>query len=289
MNLHDRIVVLIGGDRRELVLYQSWRSEGIAVKLAGFEQCPIVEHKDLLAESDLQRAAALIAPLSGIKAGGAVSALYSREPLFAGIYIKQSLPETLLLAGSVAPDVRAELGGRALVLTASDPELTVLNAVPTAEGAIQKAMEFSELTLHGNRSLVIGLGRCGTVLARALQGLSAKVTVLVRRRESAALAETMGLEPVFPENLHKAVREANFIFNTAPAAVLNATVLAAVQPHSVILDLAAAPGGTDFKAAEALGIKAVLLPGLPGKSAPRSAGMILERVYRRILTEKLPI
>ena len=43
--------------------------------------------------------------------------------------------------------------------------------------------------------------------------------------------------------------------------------------------LASLPGGVDRASAEAYGIEAVMLPGLPGKYAPISAGRILASYY----------
>lgn len=51
----------------------------------------------------------------------------------------------------------------------------IMNAVPTAEGAIQIAMEQTDVTLHGLPVLVIGHGRIGSLLARRLAALGAKV------------------------------------------------------------------------------------------------------------------
>ena len=52
--------------------------------------------------------------------------------------------------------------------------------MPTAEGAIQLAMEELPITLHGARVLVIGYGRLGRVLADRLAGLKARVSVAAR-------------------------------------------------------------------------------------------------------------
>ena len=283
--LHKKNVVLIGGDRREVELYLRWREQGIKVKMAGFDHCPEVSKTDLFKENDLQHTAVLIAPLSGIKENGTVVASFTNKALPVIPLIQQSPPQSAILAGSVAPAARVQLQGRELIITGDDAELAVLNAVPTAEGAIQKAMELSDLTLHGSSCIVIGLGRCGSVLAGRLQGLGARVTAVVRRPETAALAETMGMDAIFPEQLGDSVRRAEFIFNTVPAPLLHAAVLRNMLPDAVLLDLASSPGGTDFQAAERLGLKAVLLPGLPGKRAPRSAARILERVYARIIRE----
>lgn len=280
-------IIILGGDRRELELYRCWKKESHCVKLAGFELGP-VGPADLAGPAERRAAAVIITPLSGIKAGGIVSALFAAEPPAVQPYIEEAGRKVLLLAGSLAPGACAWPQDKVdLVLTASDQELALLNAVPTAEGAVQKAMELSEITLHGSRVLVLGLGRCGTALARLLQGLGAAVRAVVRRRESAAFAQTIGVPAIFFTALPEVAGEADFIFNTVPAPVLDSRLLEQVNRACLILDLAAAPGGTDFKAAAALGLRAELLPGLPGLTAPRTAGRILARVYRRIILENL--
>jgi dipicolinate synthase subunit A len=52
----------------------------------------------------------------------------------------------------------------------------------------------------------------------------------------------------------------------------------------VVIDLASAPGGTDFNAARELGLKAELAPGLPGIVAPVTAGRIIAELIVRHLT-----
>lgn len=276
-------IIICGGDRREIELYRCWKETGLTVKAAGFERIPEMEKA---AEEDFKDAAILIAPLSGIKADGCVRAVFAAEDLNLIACLKSSTPEVILLAGSVAAPLKEELVQKTrLVITGDDEELALLNALPTAEGAIQKAMELSMVTLHGSNALIFGLGRCGRALARALQGLGARVTAVVRRRESAAMAYSIGLASSDLSTAAEAAAEADFIFNTVPAPLLTATLLKQVKGETVILDLASPPGGTDFAAATELGLKAVLLPGLPGRVAPRTSGQILERVYRRLIKE----
>ena len=278
-----KTVILCGGDRREIALYRCWKSKGIAVKTAGFEQIPEMERAEV---SDFREAAALIAPLPGIQADGSIRALFAKEGLLIDDCLEETRPGVILLAGAAAEPLRKKLAQRTtFLLTGDDEELALLNAIPTAEGAVQKAMELSPVTLHGSSTLIFGLGRCGRALARALRGLGARVTVVVRRSENAALAYSMGLTAIELEAAAAAAKEADFIFNTVPAPLLNAGFLKRVRAGAVILDLAAAPGGTDFTAAAGLGLKAVLLPGLPGLVAPQTSGLILERVYRRLLRE----
>ncbi len=43
-------------------------------------------------------------------------------------------------------------------------DVAILNSIPTAEGIIQRAMELSDITIHGSQALVLGMGRCGITL-----------------------------------------------------------------------------------------------------------------------------
>ena len=47
-------------------------------------------------------------------------------------------------------------------------ELSIANAIPTAEGAIEIALSETPFTLHKSRCLVIGYGRIGKILADRL-------------------------------------------------------------------------------------------------------------------------
>ena len=183
--MHPWKIVLVGGDRREIELCRLWQEEGLEVALAGFEKYPFIK---TATDDDIARANVLITPLSGIKAPGTVAAAYAAsQPLQIMPFLKKPAGRYLLLTGSVAPELAPHLPERACpVITADNAELATLNAIPTAEGAIQKAMELSVITLHGSKALVVGMGRCGTVLARMLQGLGARVSAAVRRPETAA-------------------------------------------------------------------------------------------------------
>ena len=60
---------------------------------------------------------------------------------------------------------------------------------------------------------------------------------------------------VCQERLPEILKGADFIFNTAPAMVLPKAMLGYVREDCLILDLASAPGGVDYEAAEEMGIE----------------------------------
>ena len=99
------------------------------------------------------------------------------------------------------------------------------------------------------------------------------------------LAEALGPAAVPLTELEAAAAGFDTVVNTIPAPVLTAPVLAALRPGSLIVDLASAPGGTDFAAAAALGHTALLAPGLPARCAPDSAGEYLAETVLEIIRE----
>lgn len=154
--------------------------------------------------------------------------------------------------------------------------VAVLNAIPTAEGAIQVAISESEKTLFNNKCLVLGYGRCGKILSNMLKGIGAIVSVTYRNKKDFSYIKSYGLHPLNLSNLKNYISEFDFIFNTIPSCILNKNILKNVKEDSVIIDLAQAPGGIDYKYARDLDIKALYCPGLPSRVAPFNSAEILK-------------
>lgn len=165
-------------------------------------------------------------------------------------------------------------------------ETQVANAVPTAEGALQLAMESTDRTLHGSRCLIIGYGRIGRLLADRLLALGAEVTVSARKYGDLAWIEAWGCRGVQTGALTGQLDRFDLIFNTAPALILDGTRLWETREDCVIIDLASAPGGVDLEAAKRLSRQAIPAPGLPGKVAPRTAAAAIRDSVYHILEER---
>lgn len=69
----------------------------------------------------------------------------------------------------------------------------LLNAVPTAEAAIELALSQLPITLWESRCLLTGFGRCAKPLARLLTAFGAQLTVCARSPKDLALARSFGL------------------------------------------------------------------------------------------------
>ena len=151
------------------------------------------------------------------------------------------------------------------------------NAPPTAEGAIQIAMEELPITLHDARALVIGFGRLGRALAPRLRALGTRVWVSARRYEQRAAAESMGLGSEGVDHLPDWLCSYDLVFNTVPARILGVEELAALKEGALVIDLASRPGGVDMDAAAAL--------SLPGKVAPVTSGRYIKDTIYHIMEE----
>jgi len=85
------------------------------------------------------------------------------------------------------------------------------------------------------------------------------------------------------DGLTKEVNNYSICVNTIPHPILNKDILTEIKRDMLILDLASAPGGTDFQFAKEKGLHAIHALGLPGKTASKSAGEVLANTILDIL------
>lgn len=285
-------ICMLGCDQREVDLAKALVRLEVDLRLVGFpeegELQKALHFTD--AEDAVVGSRCIIAPMSNTDLAGRITARLDgiSEAVDLTVLIPLMPPGTPLLLGVAKPIIKGLVTQYRLRLVeiAEIDEIAVLNSIPTAEGAIQVAMEETDITIHGSRCLVLGLGRCGTTLTQRLVGLGAQVTVVARSSGDLARAAAMNTQPLPIANLNTQ-HHFDIIFNTVPALVLPRSYLRLLPSSSVIIDIAASPGGTDFAAAEQLGIKAISALSLPGKVAPRTAGEILVRAIPRLLEQLL--
>lgn len=286
-------VAVLGGDAREVVLAKGLLAAGVRIRAVGMpdslKTCPGLEICRDIPEG-LEGVQAVILPVPGVNDRGELHGVPSDRPLVLSGEILSLLPEgTPVLVGfarKVLKDMAGQCKLRLIELMNMD-EVAIFNSIPSAEGAIQMAMENSDITIHGSKSLVLGFGRTGMTLARMLGALNSSTAVVARNPAQRARSVEMGSHAVDFSELGQEASKADFIFNTIPAMVLDKEILGGVLPEALIIDLASPPGGTDFEEARRRGIKAILAPGLPGKVAPKTAGRVLAEVVPRILAKEL--
>ena len=197
-----------------------------------------------------------------------------RESGFGGLLIGGRVPLALSGVGAVSADLLQR------------DDLAVLNSVPTAEGALQIAMEELPYTIRGLRTVVCGMGRVGSTLARLMQRVGADITVAARSSRDFAICEAEGLKSCTYSHLRRILPEALLVYNTVPALIFNRELLDCMNREALLIDLASMPGGTDFEYAAKRRIRTIHALSLPGKVAPAGAAQIIQKVIYNILHEK---
>lgn len=285
-------IVFLGGDARQVEVIHKCTEMDATVRVVGFENLtpplPGISHESLTPEL-LRAADCIVLPVVGCNEQGEVPAPFSsvsiqlKKELFAEI--QEGTPVYTGIAKGYLKRMASEYSFRLIELLERD-EVAIYNSIPTAEGAVMMAIQNTQITLHGSTCIVLGIGRTGFTLAKTLQGLGANVLVGLRKEADRARAVQMGWKPFATTDLSVYHSGIDLIFNTIPTMIIKAQIISRLSREAVIIDLASAPGGTDFRYAEKRGIKAILAPGLPGIVAPKTAGIIMANTIIQSLLEE---
>ncbi|MCL2388608.1 MAG: dipicolinate synthase subunit DpsA [Defluviitaleaceae bacterium] len=278
---------IVGGDKRNIALAEKLFRLGHEVRLFGFAESGLelpMQCKNL--RETVLGARYIIGPTPCSLGGGALNAPFHNASLHMEDLFRLMKTGQTLIAGFVKPEVKCLAVGHGIEIVdmLEREEMLVLNAIPTAEGAIKIAIEETDITLHGNRVIVIGYGRIGTVLSRMLSGMGAKVSVVVNTSHAAALAESAGHDVICFRNMDNALPSATVIFNTVPEIILDEKNLPLVRKSTLLIDLASAPNGVDACAARTLGLKTLFANSLPGLVAPVTTAEYILATVERIIT-----
>lgn len=280
MLMIERIAV-IGGDARQMWLAQALLRSGFRVRCA---EVPGMDDEPGGLYDALDGAQAAALPMPALTQNGRI-----RSERSAGIdvdAVAQSLTPGAVVFGGGLSRVRALLEARGLRVFdyLDDEALTVANAVPSAEGALEIAMRELPVTLCGSRCLVVGYGRIGKALSARLHALHACVTVSARKPADRAAIESAGLRADRTGSYLHDLAQYDCIFNTVPAPVLREEHLRTLRPDCLLIDLASGSGGLAENAPPALHYIHAL--GLPGKCASKTAAEALKTMILRTLAEQ---
>ncbi|MGI8384410.1 dipicolinic acid synthetase subunit A [Robertmurraya sp. P23] len=286
-------IAVIGGDARQLEIVRKLTELDAKLSLIGFEQLDhaftgaVKEKLDEVVFSDID---AIILPVAGTNMEGQVETIFSNEKVVLTAEHLEQTPEHCTIYSGISNAYLNKITGdskRRLVKLFERDDVAIYNSIPTVEGTIMMAIQHTDFTIHGSTIMVLGLGRVGMSVARTFSALGAKVKVGARKGEHIARITEMALTPFHLDELSQQVKDVDICINTIPDLVVTASVISRMPTHTLIIDLASKPGGTDFRYAEKRGIKALLAPGLPGIVAPKTAGQILANVLSQLLLDDM--
>ena len=167
--MDSRRYAVIGGDLRNVKLAEAIRSDGNQVSLFGFRKASfgsnLAEAGDL--ESAIGGSDIVIGPLPCTNDNESLNAPFHDSKIHIDKVFKTMKKNQLFIAGRISDRILEMAQSYDIhtidILNGRDG---VLNAIPTAEGAIQIAMEELPVTLNGSSALILGYGRLGKVLAK---------------------------------------------------------------------------------------------------------------------------
>ncbi|MBM7603271.1 dipicolinate synthase subunit A [Metabacillus crassostreae] len=284
-------IAVIGGDARQLEVIRKLTELEAKLFLVGFDQ---LDHgftgatKVKIEDVQFEEIDAIILPIPGTDKEGIIDTVFSNiEIKFSEDLLKRTPDHCVIYSGITNNYLNSlvENTNRKLIQLFKRDDVAIYNSIPTVEGTIMMVIQHTDITIHGSNIAVLGLGRVGMSVARTFAALGANVKVGARDTAHLARISEMGLTPFQLNDIEDHVSDIDVCINTIPHLVVTSSVIANMPAHTLIVDLASKPGGTDFRYAEKRGIKALLAPGLPGIVAPKTAGQIVANVLTQLLEE----
>lgn len=280
---HDIKILIAGGDMRQ-VYCAARLARRYSVTVAGFDSSALPAEVQPLTGSlpAAEEFDFAVLPVRGLGSDGNISA-----PHYSGALSAESVASSVRNGGTVftglpSPRLAELFPQQRLVSYLDREELLLRNAVLTAEGAVQLALERLDVALCGLPVLIVGLGRIGTALAHILRGFGADVTAAVRSPKAAAKAEVLGVRSVYTDSLGG---DYALVFNTSPKTVFTRGNLGISHRNTLFIELASDEGGFSPEAADMLGEHLVRAGGLPAKTAPVTAGEIVADAVAAFIEE----
>lgn len=282
---------VIGGDLRIIELVKILAKENNIVYTYGLEKAEQLKNLDnvIICEKLTQvvkEAEVVIGPIPFSSNGKEINTPFSDVSISIR-ELMHTLNAKILIAGTISPEVYDMANDEYIEIIdiMKREELSVLNTVSTAEGAIEIAISNTNKILHGSKVLILGFGRIGKVLARKMAGLSVKVTCAARKDEDLAWIKAYGHNATNINTLGENLSDYDIIMNTVPHLILTKERMEYVSEECLLIDLASNPGGIDKKAAKDRNLKLIWALALPGKVAPVTTAEFIKDTIYNILKE----
>ncbi len=257
-------ILFIGGDKRIIYAAEliSQSAEVCALGIGGNFPPPQGKYR------------AIVLPLPFSHSGITINAPLSDEPLPLEIIAEYAQPGALVLSGGSSDRLSELCAANRLRLCDyfSGEELTLKNALLTAEGAVSLLIGGSDTALFDSCAVITGYGRIARYLARLLREFRCRVTIIARSPIQRQKAQLDGFCALPAELAGTAAAGADFVINTVPAQLFDESDFMKLRRSAVYLELATRTRPPETNWAQHAGISYINGSGLPGKFSPKTAG-----------------
>lgn len=284
MNIINNFL-LGGGDERQIHTAEALEKSGYTVKTFYLPQCRFSSSESI--EKEIESAQGIILPLPVSRNGTDLFTVTGEKVRIKNIVDRMDKSKTVFggMFNTGTSKILIEKGIRFYDYFERE-EVSVLNSAPTAQGVLKVILNNTDRIIQELNIAVFGYGRTGKTISDTLIALKSSVTVCVRKYSDIACAQLKGMKGCLIKDFLPHADKFDFIINTVPSLIINSEITNRLKSDCIIIDIASAPYGTDFSAAEKAGIKALLCPSLPGKTAPATAGSIIAQGILNIIMEE---
>ncbi len=281
---------VIGGDLRLCSLAEMLAKDKNTVSVFAMENSKeIIENKQInkceSIEEALDKSKIIIASIPFLNSNGEMYTSFSNVKIQLEDFTRKKHKEKIFIAGNISNLAKEKLerSYERVIDVMKQEELAILNTIATAEGAINVAIQNTDVIIHGSSVLILGFGRVAKEVATKFHGLSAKVTCAARKLTDLAWIETLGYEAVNINELGEDLKKYDIIINTVPKMIIDKEEMQFMRQNVLLIDLASSPGGINIEDARKMSLKFVWALALPGKIAPvTSAKFIKDTIYNLI-------
>src|SRR5690625_1600980 len=289
--LLNKQIAVVGGDARSIYMIEQLASKNATIYAIGFANIDFNSRYVTKCTIDnvlFISLDALILPVHGMDETFTVDQYFPTGEIKLSKKMFENLPQhSVIFTGTAKEPLKklCQTVQRELIVLYELEQVAILNALPTAEATLQLAMQHTRRIIHGQNVMLTGFGRVAKATARLFQAVRASVHIVARSETDLAAGKTQGLQAISLKQMNNLIPSMNIFINTIPQLIFSADHINDMSQQALIIDVASNPGGTDFSAAQILGIKAIHALGLPGKTAPITAGEIItEPVINRLLS-----
>ncbi len=275
---------VIGGDLRLSNLAEMLTNDSNEVSVFGMEKSRgIEENKRIIKCKNIDEAIdnsnTIIGSIPFMKNKEEMYATFSDKHIKINDLAKRDYKNKIFIAGGIPNDARKKLEnsfGKVIDIL-KEEELIVLNTIATAEGAIDVAIQNTDIVIHGSNVLILGFGRVAKEVANKFYGLSAKVTCAARKNTDLAWIKALGYKAVNIYELRDELKQYDIIINTVPKMIIDKEEMQYMNENVLLIDLASTPGGINIEDAQKMNLRFVWALALPRKSCTCN----ISKVYKR--------
>ncbi len=285
---NNNSIAVIGGDSRQLYAAEYLNESGYNVNIFACEHGKLpesVNFSDSLTESFNRDI--IILPLPVSKNGKTLNTPLSSQEISIKNIMDEITDRHIIFYGMATPAfskfLKAKSGYEYDYFTSE--ELIYKNAYLTAEGILSIVLEKLPVTIRGTGIAITGYGRIGSFCADILQKLGAEICLYTSKQNKIAKAHLNGFDCKLFTKLEQNASIYDCIINTAPACVVNEAVIKNTKKNCILIESASSPYGIDFDACIKHNRQLVKAFSLPGKTAPKTAGIIIAQTIIEKLTE----